>query len=332
MNLERGIRKTVSGFQAYVRIDGEFRSKHFKPDTSIMELRRWRETQKARALLNLPADTGPGLQHDADAYLDLVKGLRSYRDRAYRILLWVAAFGPDTPMASLTALKIRQQLELWRMAGSSLGTLNLRRTAISHWFNTLHGKAAPNPVRDVPRYREPAAPLVLPTWLEADTAIKAVPDALTRTRLRVLMTTGWPASTLMRVEPGQVNWTDGIVTVPPRRKGQGIPARTLPLLPAALTALKALKKLDGFGTFDTTAMYHAMHRACKAAGVPTFNPYKLRHLFLTRLALATRDDRAVAELGLHSDVRQTRRYTEQSVSPRTAQGIVALGKALRRKG
>ncbi len=329
----KGIRRTVSGWQVYARVRGEWRSRHYPADTPLATLRLRREELRARGVLHIdePASDGPTFTEDCETYLAAVRGMPTYRDREYRIHQWRDAFGGDRARASITSVEIRQQLEAWRTRETkplSHGSLNTRRTALMHLWTVLDGRSAPNPVRDVPRYREEAQPLRLPSIEQAERAIAAVPGkgrkGKTRARLRVLLWTGWPAAQLMRLQPEDVHWAAGTATVRARRKGKGTRARTLPLLPQAIAALRELQTIGGWGPFSTSSMHSALARACRLARVPTFHPYALRHLFLTRAALASRDDRVVAELGMHADVRQARRYTEQSVDPRVADGLTTL--------
>lgn len=327
MNVEPGIRRTRSGWEVYVRIDGRYLSKHFKPDTDLIELRRWREERKARAKFKIPDPVLDGNSFGADCrrYLELVRGMTTYRDRAYRIGLWEQELGPGRPRKDITAVEIRRILERWRASGSSPGTLNLRRTALMHLFSVLDGKSAPNPVRDVPRYRESPPPLQLPTLKQATQAIaKLSPNGKSRYRLQVLLWTGWPPSQLMRITAADIDFRKQIARVPARRKGAGMPSVWLPLATPAVKALRQFKKAKAWGAFSTHSLRHLLHRACKAADVPAFNVYTLRHLFLTLVALKAKDDRAVAELAQHSDLRQTRRYTEQSVAPRLRAAVRKL--------
>jgi integrase len=326
----KGIRRTAFGWQVYARVRGEFRSKHYPPDTPITTLRLRREELRARGVLQIdePSRDGPTFAEDCETYLAAVRGMPTYSDRAYRIAQWRNAFGGDRARSTIMSVEIRQQLEAWRTREPrplSHGSLNTRRTALMHLWTVLDGKSAPNPVRDVPRYREEPPPLRLPTLAQAIRAVEAVgthgPRAATRARLLVLLWTGWPAAQLMRLDPQDIHWREGTVTLTPRRKGQGTAARTLPLLPEALAALREVARLKAWGAFSTSSMHSMLAMACARVKVPTFHPYALRHLFLTRVALASRDDRVVAELGLHSDPRQSRRYTEQSVDPRVAEGL-----------
>ena len=323
-----GIRQTGSGWQAYIRINGEFRSKHFPPDTDLRDMKQWRFEQKARHALNVPEPTESGtLAGDAQTYLQTVKGMTTFADREYRIQQWVKLFG-HRPRSSITSVEIRKALETWKASGLSHGSLNLRRTALMHLYTVLDGKSAPNQVKDVPPYREIAPPLRLPSLKDAEKAIAKVrPDrtlSKSRARLRVLLWTGWPASTLMRLRHEDVRWKESAALVHGRQKGSGTRAKWLPLLPQAIAALRELAKADGFGKFSTSSLHSSLHRGCDAAKVDRFRPYDLRHLFLTRAAAITKDDRAVAELAMHADIRQTRRYTEQSVNPRLRTALATI--------
>lgn len=327
--IERGIRQDAYGYRVFVRVNGTLRSKRFPPDTDLVDLRRWRDERTARRTYQIadPAAEGRSLADDCRRYLTAVSGMPTYRDRKYRIELWRKALGPGRDRADITAAQIRTVLETWRRAGKSAGTLNLRRTALMHLYTVLDGKSARNPVRDVPPYRETPPALRLPTLRQVEKVIRQMPMSATRCRVQVLLWTGWPPAQLMRLTPADISWSKREARLPARQKGRGAPARRLPLLPKAVTALKRLQRLDGFGPFSTHSLRHSLHTACDKADVPRFRPYDLRHLFLTRVALAVKDDRVVAEFAQHADVRMTRRYTEQSVSPRLKEALNRLSGA-----
>lgn len=331
---ERGIRRTPWGWQVVVRRQGKLYTKHFPPKTDLATLRHERDLIKARALLKLnpsPADAET-FGADIETYLEAVKGMPTFADREYRMLQWRDALGSRRRRSEITATEIRQQLEAWRTEGLSLGSLNLRRTALAHFFAVLNGKAGQNPVKDVPRYRETPKPLRLPSLEDAEKAIGAVRAAKsrskTRARLSVLLWTGWPAAQLMKLTLADVDFKNCRAYVTGRLKGAGSRSRWLPLLPQAVAALREFKRVKAWGTFSTSAMHSSLAHACEKAGVTPFNPYQLRHLFLTLVAGITKDDRAVAELAMHTDPRQTRRYTEQSVDPRILEALTQVAAAL----
>lgn len=320
--VEPGIRRTPSGWQVFVRIDGEFRSKHFKPQTPLVELRRWRERQKARKTLDLPAESGPGLRADATTYLALddVSAMPTIAERTRHLEAWVTAFGPTCDRKSITHVAIAQQLKRWRQAGASAATLNLRRTALSHLFTKLDGKSAVNPVRDVPKYPEPPRQWTLPTMQDAAHAIAHVHARANRAILSALQFTGWPGAVLQDYTPAALKAQAREVLAPGRRKGKATAPVQLLLLRQGVEALQELEAADAIGPYDKDTIRNALHVGCDRAKVPHFRVYDLRHLFLTEAAIAIKDERVVRALALHAPARasdpMTFRYTVQSVDPR----------------
>lgn len=327
---ERGIRQTAHGWQVYTTKGGRFRSKHFAPDTSPAELRRQRATLEAMATLGVqppaPAHDGPTLADDVDTYLKAVAGMPTLSDRAYRVKKWRDALGPGRARSGITAVEIRQQLEAWRVAGAKPGTLNLLHTALRHLWTVLDGPDAANPLRGIPRYREEERALALPTWAQALEVVNGLTPSKSQARLRVLLWTGWPSSTLKRLRRGDVSWRKREALLHGRRKGGGTRPRVVPLLPEAAKALRAFDKWDAYGPFSGSALHSLLHRGCDRAGVARFRVYDLRHLFLTRVATRTHDERAVAELGLHSTPQQTWRYTRQAGSTRAKAALARLAR------
>ena len=337
-HIAKGIRRTPSGFQVYTKKGGTFRQRCFPKDTALAVLKTEYANLDAIATLaksgrkveDAPMD-GDHLAADVSHYEHAIAGMTTVKDRVYRIRQWRDAFGGETRRQDITPLKIRQQLERWRKDGKSAGTLNLYRTALMHFF-TVTDPEAPNPVKRVPRYRETPKPLHLPTIAQATRAIsKLSPHGKSRARLLVLLWTGWPPSQLMRLTKFDLHLKKQMVRVPAREKGAGVPGSWKPILPQAVTALRAFDKLDAYGEFSTHSLRHRLHEACKKAKVKPFRVYDLRHLFLTTVAIITKDDRLVAELAQHSDLRQTRRYTEQSVDARLLAGMKRVTAVLGRR-
>jgi integrase len=347
---ERGIRIGPYCIHAYIRIAGKLRHKRYPLDTSLLVVRQWREQQRAKAILGLPEDTSDAktLAEDCATYLEAVAGMPTIADRTYQIQAWRDALGPTRRRASVTSVEIRQQLESWRVDGKqptkrnahpgglSPASLNLRRTALMHLWAVLDGRSAINPVKDVPRFREVTPPLRLPSIAEAERAIAAVghpkKKSQSRARLSVLLWTGWPAAKLTRVTPRHVDLNQARAFVKGRRKGEGTRDRWLPLLPQAVKALKELKRVKAWGAFSNSSLHSALQRGCVKAKVTPFRTYDLRHVFLSEVALATKDDRVVAELAMHADIRMTRRYTESTVDPRLTAGLALVSAHLETLG
>lgn len=336
-----GERWTGSGWQVYVHRRGKFISKHFAPETPLLTRKAWRNDQKHAKTPQQKTD-GSTLADDVDDYLDAVRSMPSYADRAYQIKAWRDALGPYRSRQSITSVEIRRQLEKWKRNGFSAvalqhsryngglspSSLNKRRTALMHFYSTLNGRSGHNPVRDVAKYPVETLPLVLPTLDHAKAAIEKV-RGKTHARLKVLLWTGWPASQLGRLKRDHVHWDAPSAYVTGRRKGMGAKGRWLPLLPQAVEALRAFDSANAWGPFSTSSVHSSLKRGCDAASVPRFNPYALRHLFLTLVAQVVKDDRVVSELAMHSKLEMARRYTEQSVDPRLAAALKTFGEALK---
>ncbi len=339
---ERGIRKTRSGFQVYVRVKGEFRSKHFPPDTDLVELRAWRDERKARAKFRAAQAPKAGtLAADIDDYLDTCVSMRSNADRTLHLHQWRDALGPNQSRKAVTAFDVRRVLEDWKATKKlSDASLNRRRTALMSFYAAMEPDGA-NPARLVKRKREHVKPLILPSRAIILKVIAAVgrdknrkakgrvlKGEITRARLLVLAWTGWPAAQLMRLSRKDVHWRDKTALLRGRRKGAGTRDTILPLLPQAVSALRELDRLKSWGPFSTSSMHKSVTRTCQKLGVPVFNPYKMRHRFLTDIATITKDDRAVSELGMHTSPAQTKRYTEGSVSTRLTDALAVAASRL----
>lgn len=331
----KNVRPTAYGFQLYTRVRGRFVSEHWKGTTppTALEVRDWKHLQHATIKndLELPAADGEMFGESVERYVALVATMPTLRWRKDDLALWLHVFGAGRARSTITGAEIRAQLERWRSSGYAASTVNHRRTALMHLWTVLDGKTAPNPARDVPRYREdnrPPAPL---TAAAIDAALDAMPDGLPKARLVLMRWTGWPQAQIGRLEPGHIAWNRAVFLS--RRKGKGIEGRWLPLLPQAWRALRAFKKVGAWGPIDTSNLRAAFRRgAAKAAKnrrltkavraeLADVTPYQLRHTFGTLVAGMTQDDRAVQTLMLHSDIRQTHRYTGTTVDPRTAAAL-----------
>lgn len=351
MRLPTGVRRLPSGrLQARIRVAGELYQRTFDPDTPIDELIAWREARYAKAVLGLEdrGDAGPTLRSDCRRYLQIVAGMPTHANRKQQIETWCQALGPSRARAAITSAEIRRVLDGWRRRTDrplSPASLNRYRTALMHLWTVLDGKSAPNPVRDVPSAPEPVKALRLPALADVEAAIAAIGQVAeyqrqghtvrahqhggqkSRARLRVLLWTGWPPSQLMRMRAADVDLEHAVAFLPPRRKGRGASGRKLPLLPQAVAALRELDACGGWGTFSLRSLRTRLHDACDRAGVRRFRVYDLRHLFLTMVAAASRDDRAVAELAMHTSLAQTQRYTTASVDARMKAALDAVAHA-----
>lgn len=303
-------------------------------------MKEWQEEVRVRARLG--ADLPPPdstFADEARQYLAQVRSMPTYEWRKTDIERWVRVLGRDRDRHSITAPEIRQHLEQWRADGYAANTVNHRRTALMHLFSVLDGKSAPNPARDVPRYRESVRPPRALAPQIIDALLSYMPESVTKARIALMAWTGWPHAQIMRLTPKDIDW-DRAVYIHARLKGQGVKGRWLPVLPQGWTALRQFKKLGAWGEFSPSSMRKSLRLAAaklsKAKDTPgdtksiveDITPYDLRHSFLTMVALLTGNARAVQTLGLHSDPRQSNRYTEAAVDPLVQQALSRVAEAL----
>lgn len=332
-----GIRPWKKGWQAYVRVAGRLRSKTFPASTTIQTMQAWRETQRTRHATGAPlAGT---LAADIVTYLSRVSAMPSYKQRAAHLALWADALGLERARHDITTADIDRVLQDWLRTspprapgraggrpspsgGLSPGTVRKRRTALLSLWHKLDGRQAPNPVRASYAPREPKAES---RGLDYDTIARilaALPESGAKRRLTVIAYTGLPPSLLMTVADADVHLEAATVRVRPRRKGAGVEARTLPLLPQGVEAFRAFGAAQTWGRFSVNAVNRAFRTAAAKVGVTGVTLYDLRHSFLAMLYLVTHDLATVARFGLHASFAMTERYARsamQSIDRRAAE-------------
>lgn len=308
--MPKGYRRLKTSIQAYVTVRGRFISETFPLDTSVTDINRWRERTRAEKKYGIKtaAGTSSSFATDALRYLELCKGMPSYQDRKFHIEQWVEAFG-DRVRSSITAHEISRVLETWRVKKSlSAGSLNRRRTALMALYTKLDGKSQPNIVKDVAPYDERASvKLRARPMLQIARVIRRVkPHSQARAILRVFMWTGLPNTILKAVRSSHIDWQRHTVDLPPRQKGQGMKAATIPLLPQAVRAFRRYFALKVNREFSNSSVHSALARAVEAENawrirheldpIDPLRVYDIRHSFGTWLAARVKDDRALKEL------------------------------------
>lgn len=350
----KGIQTTPFGFRAYVRLKGyALQTKRFPKGTSPEVMQRWRELTRARLIVDREdrqrAEPPPPNQGTfsgaAQEYLATVTALITYSERVLHIHEWIAYFGDQDPR-TITAAQIRKRRDTMLMVGPkwvqrkvkgkrewvalpvplSAGSVNKRLRALENLFTVLW-PGTPNPVRQVPEPEEPAA---IRRALPAPLIVKllaAMPPSKTRARLAVMRWTGLPHKTLGRLTPADVDLVHRRITLPGRKKGQGTRGRTLPLLPAAVTAFREFIRWHAWGLFSASGMHKSVQLACQKIGAPSVTPYQLRHTFGTEFLAATKDLRATQHALDHSTPRLTEAYAQASVDPALVHAYKQMAKA-----
>lgn len=312
--LPTGILKTACGYRTVVwlphpdRPKGWVASKRWKAEATLTEMRQWREDRRVEARKPTPiAEEEPelfGFIADAATYLDSVRAMPSFKDRARDIGEWIAIFG-ERPSLEITSQPIRAARDRWMTIGPkrvletrkeqkphwvskaiplSPSAVNHRLRALENFFTVMYPHEE-NPVREVPEAIEPDAEPRGHSFALALEILAQMPDittpkkgqaaekgSLSRARFEAMLWTGLPAVQISRLTPEMVNWQAGTLTVPRRKKGRTsrrsrsrVSVKPRPLLPQAQDALKRFFALNGQRKFSSTSLSRSVHRAIAAA-------------------------------------------------------------------
>ena len=311
---------TRSGVQAHIRIHGVLHRQHFRRGTPPAVIRAWLLATELRYRRLSTKRTGL-FDDDARAYLQAVAAMPTYAQRHLHVSEWIAVFG-RLPRCLITADQIAAQLHAWRKTKAA-ATVNKRRTALMHLYTVLDGKALPNPVKDAPKFPEPApAPRALP-YAVIRQIFKVMPESRSKARLRVLAYTGIPPGQIATIHPTDVDWRARTVAVAGRQKGKGTRARVVPLTAHAVAAFRAMQRTNAWGPCSRTVLRRVFLRAVHRVLGPdvTLAPYVLRHSFGTEVYRRSGDIRATQILLDHSTPQLTHRYTGAAVDPRVQAAI-----------
>jgi integrase len=332
-----GIRKTATGWQAYVwvvdatRAKGGYQaSRRFPPATTISEMKQWRMKRRLKVI---DAERRETFADDAETYLqrDKVVKMPTTKERERHIREWVARFG-DWERKDIQPHQIQAALDAMR-ATMAAGSVNKRRTALMDLWTTLDGRHQANPVKATKPYDEPRPTPRAPSMTDVLQIIERMPIETEyarkcQARIRVIAWTGWPHKILKQLEPEDIDWKAKRAYVHERTKGKGSPARWVPLLPQAVKALKVFDAADAFGHFSNSSLHKKFKGARDAMELPHVRPYDFRHFFGTLIATITRDERAVQELMLLRTPAMARRYTEAATNPRTQAAVQDVARRL----
>lgn len=350
-----GIRTTPTGYLVKVEVRPlPAKGKRFKAGTPLAVMQRWREdTRRAlegRRDRRLRYGTGT-LADDVARYFTLWgedQHPETVAQRRRHLEAWVAAF-PDRTRESLTTGEIEAQLAAWqrqppptphrqgrrRPTSESAATTAKRRQALLQLFAVLgRGTDLRNPVEAVPTRQQPAAQARgLPYPVIRD-LLALMPRSATRARLGVMAFTGLRPEELRRVEPADIDLSQGTLYV---RTAKGGTVATVPLVREARTWLEEFHALGAYGPFTAAPMGLSLRRAVarlnEARAVQHLAPltgvtaYSMRHSYGTALYRATRDLKTVAE-GMRNSLAMAERYVEGAVSEVLEHGVARLDAAL----
>jgi site-specific recombinase XerC len=336
----KGIRRTAGGWRVYGRVGGQFFSKSFAAETAITVLKTWRHDRRTKIRaqqLGVDADLPPSgsLQADVAAYLALVCEMPTIDQRTYDVTCWVTALGGDRPRRGVKARELTWILNGWKASGLSAATCNRRRTALMHLWHRLDGKSANNPLRDVPRFREPdALPRGRPYAL-LERIFRAMAPSKSRARLKAIAYLAIAHSELKRVDrTADWNRQAGTLVIRGRAKGAGAPTRVIKLTAKGAAALRELDREDAWGSFSNSTLGRRWHAAItrvrrEIPELPAIRPYDLRHSMGTEIYRLTGDLKAVKEYLGHQSLKTSERYMHAAVAAGVARAAAAFNRAHR---
>ena len=212
--------------------------------------------------------------------------------------------------------ELRQQVVAWEAEGLAASTINHRLSALSQLYKVLDGEDSHNPVARIRRVREPQAK---PDGRSPET-IQRVFTALERrvkaqnrgwrtlARLKVIALTGMRHSQVMRLEADHFYLDHDppfALVVDPGKDGE---PHAKPLTQDGVDAFRLFVQAEAWGQFSQPSVYKSWKAACEEAGVPFFNPYKLRHSVRDRAPVQGMDLADVQELMGHKSAKTTQRY------------------------
>jgi integrase len=340
-------------------------SRFVPPDTDL----DWCKAERFRMLADLrDAPTGRRgagtLAADIQRYLEQCPASAKTTDYRYILAHWIASPLATLPRDSITLAELEQQLAHWQAAGVPAVTLNHRIRALRAVYRAFRDGVEPV-VPDALRYFRPPRPEPrgIPMSIVAR-ILASIPDrgqarkgearptySETKIRLRVIAYTGLPHRQLVAVTRAMVNFADGRLFMPERKKGTGAAGVWVSLLPQAIEALHDYDAAHLWGIpFSRSAMRKTWTKAiartrtaieteCARTGdamlleqfmtsvPPDCRPYDLRHSFLTEVYRRSGDFRAVAAIGQHAQLETTKRYTEAGVPERVQAAIEKVAAA-----
>lgn len=318
----KDIRRKGKGWEAYVRVNGDLRTKQFDLDHPREKIRAWltaqrKDSTRQRSSGSFAADVATYLARPEIAAQPYV------RQTAYYLALWMDALGRSRPRCTFERDEIEAVLQKWlkRYAGP---TVYHRRSALLSLYTTLDGADAANPVKGTTCPK---------SWIPADHSVPfeklaaivaAMPDfcypkkgirtpSIAKLVGGVIVAVGIRPADLLKVRRTDVDWIGSTFRWPASAKGQGTAARTVPLTPEGLAAFKALDAAGGLGAFNSEAVSHSFKRAARRidGDETTVHLYSGRHSVGADLYRATKDLATVGRMLNHAPgSRATAQYAQ----------------------
>lgn len=315
-----------SSYEVRATVGGHTYSALMPGDSKFEELKQKRDELRHHGHTETPLAKRGTLRADAPRYLALVTHLASADDRADHLDAWIELVG-DVYRHRITSRDVLTARGRWLTQGRpprlrpgkrrrvhtgplSPKTINHYCGTLRHLYRTLDGPKARTPVDDVAPLPVPKTPIQrIPEALmiaidqrlqERETA-GILPDAKTRARFRVLVSTGKRPCEVMRAVAGDVN-LDARVWIPRDAKGGYSPGTYLN--EDQLAAWKLFIQADAWGGFS----HGSFVKSLRAAGWPVgVRLYQARHSTWIAASERGADLADIAAGAGHTDMRLTRR-------------------------
>lgn len=311
------------------RNGGLNREKTFPALTSIKEMKDWQDIERGRLCQAGPKPVTGTLGADSERYLkEYGSRLKFPGHRKCELASWKDKFGHRL-RHTIKSKELSEQVAEWRAEKVAESTIRHRLSALSSVYKRLDGKSAFNPVRDVERPQEPTPETNAPPLADVEKVLAAFGQSVeknnrghkTLARAQCLAYTGMRPSELMRVDVVRdVFFECQEPHVWIREPGKGGNPHAVPLSPEGVVAFQQFIKAGAAGNFSTSAFHKSWTLACRKAGVPEFNPYKLRHSFATRLHRHVPLSDVQTTLG-HKSSKTTQRYAAPENLPRLYEAV-----------
>jgi len=296
-------------YEIRVVVGGQPYTSRLPADSTLDELKTERAKLESKGRTETPRAVHGTLRAAVPAYLTLMKHLASWDDREDHLNAWVALIG-DLPRHRITSADVLRARIRWLKEGLSPKTINHRVGTLRHLYHRLDGKRAPTPCDEVDPLPVPKTPiqrvsetlmLKVDRELQRREAAKILPDAKTRARYRVLITTGRRHSEVMRAQPADVDLERRVWVV---RDAKGGWSPGLYLNDDMLAAWRLFVEANAWGPFSHASFTDSL----RSAGWPKdIRVYAARHA--TWIAASERGaDLADIAVGAgHTDIRTTRK-------------------------
>lgn len=324
IRITKNVYRDSGGYEIRIVVGGHPYSARMPLDSTLAELKAKRAELENQGRTATPKAKARTLRADMPRYLKLIAHLATADDREDHLTAWCELYG-DVYRHRLTAADVLRARVRWLSDGRpqanrtsrkrhtgplSPRTINHYCDTLRHLYHQLDGPKAKTPCDDVPHLPVPRTPiqripealmLAVDQQLQQREQAGILPDAKTRARFRVIVSTGKRPCEVMRAEAGDVNLA-ARVWIPRDAKG-GYTVGCY-LNDDQLAAWQLFIDADAWGTFSHGSFVKSLRSAGWPIGVRL---YQARHSTWIAASERGADLADIAAGAGHTDLRLTRR-------------------------